>query len=122
MPDFNSIVARLVPKGWPVVATATGAVLDASKVAAPEQCHIITGFTISFAAATSVAVNLQIKSGTGVLDRYELPIGFVGPLRVDYSAPLRCATNEIAQAVTSASAGAIAGALVLHGFSIKADV
>lgn len=123
MPDFNSIVARLVPKGWPVVSSnAGGAALDAQKAAVVGQCHIITGFSISFGAATTIAVTLLVKSGTGVLDRYELPIGFVGPFARNYETPFRCASNDIAQAVTSGSAGGIAGTLVLLGFSVNADV
>jgi hypothetical protein len=107
-------------QGWPALSSAVAAALSASQAAVvqdnsaalmiPAKQHVVTGFTFSVDRATTVIGELQLVEdplGTPIIhDQVELPVGFLGPLTINYPKPLEMKGGAGVSLITTGSLGA----------------
>lgn len=104
---------------WSEVATQnTNVAATATKAAAANQTHYITGYSVSTSAAPAAAVSVTVANGASTVERVELPAATFSPIVVNFSAPIRCNPNTAASITCPAVGGTTVSTVVLRGFTL----
>lgn len=115
---MSEFVAR-APAAWivdHVPAANTAAV--ATKAAAANTRHFITGISFSYAGGLAAIVSVQIKSATTVIATFKVDAD--GAYDFDFARPIRAnAANELVSVTVPAGGAAVEGTATIRGFSKK---
>lgn len=101
--------------------TKSGSAVSAVAAATSGFRHVVTGLTISFAAATTAAVVLTLSTNSAgtVLDTVNIPIGTILPIHIAYARALPGVLGADVTAAASGSHGAVNMTVNILGFDIK---
>lgn len=103
---------------WTVVDADTGERVTATKVGVTGIVHCITGFSVSANNQPDATLTVEVKSGSTVIDQYELPAELLAPVVVNYNYPIECGSGEDAIVTVGSPGAGVASAVSLRGFSI----
>ncbi len=107
-----------IPSTWVITDQDTSTLVEATKAALPNHRHYVTRVTVSADIAFVNSVVVVVKSGSTVLDQWEVAIAAIGPIIArDYNHPLQGGVNEaIVISVPDAGASVVVTA-VAGGFT-----
>jgi hypothetical protein len=101
----NAVNTLLVPA---VATAATGGKIQKS--------HLVIGVTLSVSAATAAESTFTISDGI-VLEQIDIPVGFVGPLVINYTRPLYFRPGNAVTLNWTAAGAAIKTTIAVRGIS-----
>lgn len=114
MADFSKGFATQ----WAEVATQnSNTTATATRAAAANQRHFITGYSLSVSAAPAATVSATVTSGATTVERVEVPAALFAPIVVNFSSPIRCGINEAAAIACPGVGGTTRSTVVLRGFT-----
>lgn len=117
MATLDQLLAR--PIQWAEVDSQTNAQAAAVRAAATGMQHYICSISISASAAPAAAVQAEVRQGSTVLDRFEIPAAAFSPFVHNYSRPLQGATGGTVSVVIPALGAGVRGTAVIKGFTAR---
>ena len=108
----------MIPSTWVAIDQDADANIVATKAAIADHRHFVTRITISFDIAVVDAVVATVKSGSTVIDQFEVPIAAIGAFVVrDYTSPRRGGTNEAITITVPDPGSSVVCTAVVAGFT-----
>jgi hypothetical protein len=99
------------------IDTQTNAAANAELFGDADFRWNIAGFSVSFNAAPTAAVTVEVLDGSTVKDRFLLPAAAQGPLVVPYGThPIQCTPGNSARVTASAAGAAVGCTVVVKAF------
>lgn len=104
---------------WSETATAVAGTATATRAAVAGRRHYITSMSYSANGAVAAATTVEIRSGSTVLARFQVPPAAFAPVALNFDAPLACAQGEAASIVAGSFGAGISGSVNIHGYSTQ---
>lgn len=103
------------PTQWSVVDTQTNATATATRAGAANRQHFVTGLAISFSAAPTAAVVVELRDGATVLERYQIPAANTAPIMTNFMPPIAITTGNAATVTVGAAGAGVVASVSVRG-------
>ena len=104
---------------WSATDTQVNAIATATRAAVTNRQHYVTSLSFSANGAVAAATTCELRSGSTVLARFQVPAAAFAPVPINFDAPIACARGEAASLVLGALGASISGSVNLHGYSTQ---